>query len=164
MQGIAERVQSEKPFDVSALHALLLVLVAEIGARDQWHDVLDVVRLPVLMGELMVAAPLLVWRRNTGYTDAVFRARYAHCALAALQGHACNDAFSIGLLWLAPHTWCPPHAHPAEEMYHLLAGVRAWQLGRAPAMMRTGATQLLAVYRLRGVLDSTARLVPDTAR
>ena len=85
---------------------------------------------------------------------------------------------SIGLLYLGPGTFYPPHAHRAEEAYHLLAGSSEWGAGagvmtrRSPGdriehasgvshAMRAGTTPMLALYVWRGDLATPARFVPD---
>ncbi len=74
----------------------------------------------------MLAMP---WRQNPTYTDESFLSRYAYCELVGPTGLVSHAKVSIGLLYLAPGTFYPPHAHPAEEAYHLLAGSSEWQAG-----------------------------------
>ena len=122
-----------------------------------------------------VAAPELIWRQNPNYVDAAFLARYAYCELIGPAGHAFCSSLSAGLLYLAAETHYPPHAHPAEEAYHLLSGNSRWQQGDQPARwlapgarvlhpsgiahsMYSGAQPMLALYLWRGDLGSAARL------
>ena len=37
-----------------------------------------------------------------------------------------SDKLLVGLTWLAPGTQYPPHAHHAQEVYHILIGSAAW--------------------------------------
>ena len=37
-----------------------------------------------------------------------------------------SDKLLVGLTWLAPGTQYPPHAHHAQEVYHVLIGSAAW--------------------------------------
>ncbi len=123
----------------------------------------------------MLAMP---WRQNPTYTDESLLGRYAYCELMGPTGLAPHAKVSIGLLYLGPGTFYPPHAHPAEEAYHLLAGASEWQAGagvmtpRSPGdrmehpsgvshAMRAGTTPMLALYVWRGDLITPARFVPD---
>ena len=134
----------------------------------------DISVAPVLTA-IAAAAPQLRWRQNPTYTDAVFLQRYAYCELVGPAGHAVCSSFSAGLLYLAAGTFYPPHAHPAEEVYHLLCGESCWQQGDQPARwltsgarvlhpggvahsMQSGPQPMLALYVWRGDLETAARL------
>lgn len=121
----------------------------------------------------------LVWRQNRTYTDAEFLKRYAYTELLGPTGLVRSESVSAGLLVLDAHTFYPPHAHPAEEVYHLLSGTSEWQQGDGcavvleagarihhgsaePHSMRTGADALVALYLWRGDLHSPARFVAVT--
>ena len=123
---------------------------------------------------------VLSWRRNPTYTDESFLRRYAYCELVGPTGLVFHATVSIGLLYLAPGTLYPPHAHPAEEAYHLLAGVSEWRAGTealalrspgdrvehpsgVPHSMHSGTTPMLALYVWRGDLATPARLVSAVA-
>lgn len=118
----------------------------------------------------------LAWRQNRTYSDTEFLKRYAYTELIGPSGLVVCDSVSAGLLVLAPETFYPPHAHPAEEIYHVISGASEWQQGDRPAVvrepgarvhhasaephsMRTGAEALLALYLWRGDLHSPARFV-----
>ena len=81
----------------------------------------------------------------------------------------------VGLLLLGPHLHYPPHAHPAEELYHPLTDGGLWRRGQEdwrtvpaghaihhPPMMvhETKATDstLLALYCWRGNTVTEAQL------
>jgi Dimethlysulfonioproprionate lyase len=122
------------------------------------------------------------WRQNPTYTDEAFLSSYAYSELVGPNGLIVHATVSIGLLYLAPETNYPPHSHPAEEVYHLLAGESEWwaepethktQLVRQPGdrmehpswishSMRTGSAPMLALYIWRGELDTPARLTQPT--
>jgi len=117
----------------------------------------------------------LRWRQNPTYRDASFLARYAYCELVGPKGHVHVDHVSAGLLALAPGTHYLSHAHPADEVYHLLSGASEWQRGdepwthrvpgariehpsNVPHAMRARAEPLLALYLWRGAIAEPARL------
>ncbi len=121
---------------------------------------------------------VMSWRQNPTYTDESFLSRYAYCELLGPTGLVPHAKVSVGLLYLAPGTFYPPHAHPAEEAYHLLAGESEWQAGagvmtrRSPGdriehpsgvyhAMRSGTTPMLALFVWRGDLATPARFTPS---
>ena len=143
--------------------------------RDDRVAVPDDPLTPVLES-IAQAAPAFRWRQNPSYSDLRLLRRYAYCELVGPAGHAHSVALSAGLLVLAPDTFYPPHAHPAEEAYHLLSGRSRWQQGDLPGRwlepgarvlhgsgvahsMQSGARQLLALYVWRGDLQAPARLL-----
>ncbi len=122
--------------------------------------------------------PSLQWRRNSSYADADFLDGYAYCELVGPSGHRRNRGLALGLLLLGPHVTYPAHAHPAAEIYTVIAGRAQWQQGdrvwrtRAPAdtirhasmephAMRTTDEPLLAAYLWQDHLDEPARLLTD---
>ena len=129
-----------------------------------------------LLNVLRPWMPVLSWRQNPTYTVESFLCRYVYCELVGPSGLAFHATVSIGLLYLAPGTLYPPHAHPAEEAYHLLAGVSEWRVGTEPLVlrspgdrvehpsgvahsMRSGPTPMLALYVWRGDLATPAQFV-----
>ena len=147
------------------------------GAFDEDAHAADAggIALARVLRGVAAAAHQLSWRQNPNYADADFLARYAYCELVGLAGHAYCSSLSAGLLYLAAETFYAPHAHPAEEAYHLLSGDSRWQQGDAPACwlapgarvlhpsgvahsMHSGAQPMLALYLWRGDLGSAARL------
>ncbi len=141
-------------------------------------DLVGSERTESLLVAIRPRMPAMPWRQNPTYTDESFLGRYAYCELLGPAGAVKHATVSIGLLYLAPGTLYPPHVHPAEEAYHLLAGVSEWQAGvevltrrgpgdrmehpsGVPHMMCSGATPLLALYVWRGDLASPARLSSD---
>ena len=48
-----------------------------------------------------------------------------------------SERMLLGFTLIAPHTNYPAHAHPAIELYLVVAGTAEWQLGDAPAAIRT---------------------------
>ncbi len=120
--------------------------------------------------------PLLHWRRNDSYAGADFLDGYAYCELVGPNGHWCHADVALGLLLLGPRITYPPHAHPAAEIYAVIAGRAQWQQGdgvwrtRAPSAtihhasmephaMRTTDEPLLAAYLWQDHLDKPARLL-----
>ena len=135
-------------------------------------------RLEPLLTVLRAQMGRLKWRQNPTYTDKLILGRYAYCELLGPTGLVSHPTVSAGLLYLAPGTMYPPHAHPAEEAYHLLAGISEWQAGsaaltwRSPGdrmehprgishSMRSGTTPMLALYVWRGDLATPARFVSE---
>jgi quercetin dioxygenase-like cupin family protein len=81
------------------------------------------------------AAPLFHWRQNPNYTTAnmgaAFMAGYGYVEFAGPKDalfHAPDTR--VGLLLLAPQLHYPPHAHPAEEIYHPLTDGGLWRRGQ----------------------------------
>ena len=141
-------------------------------------DLVGTERTEPLLDALRPRMSSMPWRQNPTYTDEWFLGRYAYCELLGPNGLVPHMTASIGLLYLAPDTMYPPHAHPAEEAYHLLAGVSEWQAAADPLTwrspgermehpsgvshaMRSGPTPMLALYLWRGDLVTPARLLPE---
>lgn len=134
-----------------------------------------------LAESLLGAAPGFHWRQNPHYSvdnmGAAFMAGYGYAEFAGPK-----DAFfaaatiRVGLLVLGPGLHYPPHAHPAEEVYHPLTAGAGWRRGAEawrvvppgdaihhPPMIehetRAGAAPLLALYCWAGDTATEARLV-----
>ena len=80
------------------------------------------------------AAPLFRWRQNPNYNaanmGAAFMAGYGYVEFAGPKEalfHAPD--VRVGLLLLGPKLHYPPHAHPAEEIYHPLTASGRWRRG-----------------------------------
>jgi mannose-6-phosphate isomerase-like protein (cupin superfamily) len=82
----------------------------------------------------------------------------------------------LGFTLIAPHTHYPAHAHPAIELYLVVAGAATWRLGDAPGEVRppgsvivhpsgaphamtTGVEPLLALFTWRGDLVTSSSYV-----
>lgn len=126
------------------------------------------------------AAPLFRWRQNPNYTaanmGADFMAGYGYVEFAGPKEalfHAPD--IRVGLLLLTPHVHYPPHAHPAEEIYHPLTdgglwrrGEEEWRTVRAgraihhppmiPHETKAADSTLLALYCWRGDTVMEAQL------
>jgi mannose-6-phosphate isomerase-like protein (cupin superfamily) len=87
-----------------------------------------------------------------------------------------SERMLLGFTLIAPHTNYPAHAHPAIELYLVVAGGASWRLGNAPAEIRppgsvivhpsgaphamiTGAKPLLALFTWRGDLATSPAYV-----
>jgi hypothetical protein len=120
----------------------------------------------------------LYWRQNETYTGATFLDGYAYCELLGPNGMQRETDFALGLLLLAPRTTYPDHAHPAAEVYAVVAGRAEWRQGdavwreRVPGerirhasleshAMRTRYEPLLAAYLWEDHLDEGARLLVE---
>ena len=80
------------------------------------------------------AAHLFCWRQNPNYSTAsmggAFMAGYGYVEFAGPKDalfHAPD--IRVGLLLLGPRLHYPPHAHPAEEVYHPLTEGGLWRRG-----------------------------------
>jgi quercetin dioxygenase-like cupin family protein len=133
-----------------------------------------------LSAAIAEAAPSFRWRQNPNYNvanmAADFMAGYGYVEFAGPKealSHAPD--IRVGLLLLGPHLHYPPHAHPAEEIYHPLTDGGLWRRGQEdwrtvpaghaihhPPMMvhETKATDstLLALYCWRGNTVTEAQL------
>jgi hypothetical protein len=142
------------------------------------HD--DALPRTALGAAIAQAAHLFHWRQNPNYTaanmGAAFMAGYGYVEFAGPKEalfHAPD--IRVGLLLLGPHLHYPPHAHPAEEIYHPLTSGGLWRRGQEdwrtvpaghaihhPPMMvhETRATDstLLALYCWRGNTVTEAQL------
>ena len=199
----------------ASLAALCVELAVYLDGREPWTDALTALaeasefdpgdevppielHLDALDGSVAVvaavrdAASALRWRQNQSYSDTAFLPSYAYSELVGPSGHARHDRYAIGLLYLAPRTFYPAHAHPAEEAYHVLSGASEWWQGepagaasagsaadasalRAPGArvlhpsgvmhaMRSGSRPLLALYIWRGDIGVAAQLAESTER
>lgn len=126
------------------------------------------------------AAHLFCWRQNPNYAaenmGAAFMAGYGYVELAGPKEalfHAPD--IRVGLLLLGPRLHYPPHAHPAEEIYHPLTVGGLWRRGQEdwrtvpaghaihhPPMMvhetKAAESTLLALYCWRGNTVTEAQL------
>ena len=118
----------------------------------------------------------LRWRQNPNYSQADFLDGYAYCELLGPKGHLRDPRIALGLLLLGPHVIYTEHAHPAAEVYAVVAGRAEWRQGdriwrvrvpgerihhasMEPHAMRTSAEPLLAAYLWQDHLGEGARLV-----
>jgi hypothetical protein len=129
---------------------------------------------------LRAASHLFHWRQNPNYNadnmGAAFMAGYGYVEFAGPKDalfHAPD--IRVGLLVLGPGLHYPPHAHPAEEIYHPLTDGGLWRRGEEawrtvpaghaihhPPMMphetRSSDVTLLALYCWRGETGTEACL------
>lgn len=123
----------------------------------------------------------LSWRQNASYSDDAmgqpgYMAAYAYAEVVGPQGPLVGDDFLLGLMILGPGLHYPDHAHPAPELYAVLAGDSEWSRAgglfeaRAPGSVvwheagvmhatRTHARPLLALYIWTEAVAQPARLV-----
>jgi mannose-6-phosphate isomerase-like protein (cupin superfamily) len=102
--------------------------------------------------------------------------RLAFTEVLGKTGIWLSQRMLLGFTLIAPHTHYPAHAHPAIELYLVIAGAAAWALGDAPAEIRppgsvivhpsgaphamtTGAEPLLALFTWRGDLATSPSYV-----
>ena len=119
---------------------------------------------------------VLHWRQNPSYAGAEFLDGYAYCELLGPSGHWVHPRLALGLLLLGPEVTYPEHAHPAEEIYAVIAGRAQWRqaddvwrlripgeivhhASMEPHAMRTTDEPLLAAYLWQDHLHEGARLL-----
>lgn len=121
----------------------------------------------------------LRWTQNPNYVRdpkmRAFLADYAYVELVGPNGIALCEDLALGLLLIGPHSEYPPHSHPAQAVYLVVAGEAEWWREDAPwrtlpaasfvrhepntvHAMRTGEHPLLALYAWRGEIGTAARL------
>jgi quercetin dioxygenase-like cupin family protein len=137
-------------------------------------------RQSALCATIAQAAHLFHWRQNPNYSVANmgtdFMAGYGYVEFAGPKDalfHAPD--IRVGLLLLGPRLHYPPHAHPAEEIYHPLTEGALWRRGREdwrtvpagraihhPPMLvhetKAAESTLLALYCWRGNTVTEAQL------
>ena len=151
-----------------------------LPAADLLSDALPACPVPLALA-IAAAAPLFRWRQNPNYNSgsmgAAFMAGYGYVEFVGPK-EALFHATDIraGLLVLGPGLHYPPHAHPAEEVYHPLTAGGEWRRGdepwrnvpagsaiHHPPMMvhetRAGPATLLALYCWCGDTATEARLL-----
>ncbi len=127
-------------------------------------------------------APDLAW--SYGYPRDPARPdlgeRIAFAQLLGEGGLGAAPQVLAGLTLIAPHTLYPWHAHPAIELYLVIAGRARWWAGTdgprvhppgslvlhrsgLPHATQTGADPLLALYTWRGDLTSPSVFLPTAA-
>jgi quercetin dioxygenase-like cupin family protein len=123
--------------------------------------------------------PGLDWSQNPNYSVETmgrgYRDRYGYVELIGPGRPVESRDLLVGLLLLGPDMHYPDHAHPAEEIYHVVAGRAEWwregegwrwkppgaMIHHAPMVrhaMRTGGEPLLALYCWTGRVQVHARL------
>ena len=123
------------------------------------------------------------WLRNPGYTtrnsSGHFLENYGYVEPVGPGRMFECPGFRVGFLALGPRVTYPDHAHPAEEVYHVLAGGADWRRddgpwewrrpGAAihhppmvPHATRTEAAPVVALYCWTGEIGPNARLEGDT--
>jgi hypothetical protein len=129
---------------------------------------------------LAAAAPTFRWRQNPNYSaanmGAEFMAGYGYAEFAGpKEALFLSERIRVGLLVLGPGLHYPPHAHPAEEVYHPLTPGGRWRrapedwrdvasgraIHHAPLVeheTRAGAQTLLALYCWAGDTATEAKL------
>ena len=125
-------------------------------------------------------ASRLRWQQNPRYVGADFLNGYAYCELAGPEAPAQHPEIALGLLLLGPRVTYPEHAHPAAEVYAVIAGHAQWRQGdrvwrprvpgerihhasNEPHAMRTADEPLLAAYLWQDHLHEGARLLEGIA-
>jgi hypothetical protein len=136
--------------------------------------------VPAVCAVLVQFQSRLRWQQNPNYVGADFVSGYAYCELVGPAGSLRHPDIALGLLLLGPRVTYPEHAHPAAEVYAVVAGCAQWRQGdrlwrrRAPGerihhasnephAMRTADEPLLAAYLWQDHLDQGARLLEGSA-
>jgi quercetin dioxygenase-like cupin family protein len=79
----------------------------------------------------------LNWRQNPNYSDEAmgqpgYMNNYAYAEIIGPNGAYPGDDFLLGLFLLGPGLRYPNHAHPAPELYWILAGESEWRVRDEP--------------------------------
>ena len=119
------------------------------------------------------------WLQNPNYSEASlgpgYVDRYGYVELVGPGRPIESGDLLVGLLLLGPDMHYPDHAHPAEEIYHVVAGTAEWWredegwrrkgpgtlVHHVPMMrhaMRTSAEPLLALYCWTGDVKTYAMM------
>jgi hypothetical protein len=164
----------------------------DIGSAARTNDAVELRLYPVLqhLGHALTLSgnvsavcaklepfrPRLRWQQNPNYAGADFLSGYAYCELLGPAGPLRHPDIALGLLLLGPRITYPEHAHPAAEVYAVVAGCAQWRRGdrvwcrRAPGerihhasnephAMRTTDEPLLAAYLWQDHLNVAAHLL-----
>lgn len=161
--AVAEQVRAAAPEPLTFTptgHPVIRHLESVLAAAED--------HAPHLAAALRPVADILPWRY--GYAPRPDAPGLEHrMAWAELVGPAApfhSDHVGLGLTLIGPHTYYPPHRHPAVEVYRVVAGIAEWSaVGRSAARppgsvilhpsnvvhaMRTADQPLLAVYSWSG--------------
>jgi len=175
LDGIAAALMDRTAFEPPVSHRSLPVADLLLPALER----IDSDSLSLLREALREAAASFHWRQNPNYSAAnmgeAFMAGYGYVEFAGPKEALFHTPhIRVGLLVLGPGLHYPPHAHPAEEIYHPLTdglwrrGAQDWRavapghaIHHAPMVTHeTKATErtLLALYCWRGDTVTEARL------
>lgn len=99
--------------------------------------------------------------------------KIAFCEFLGPTAPIRTDTMRLGLTLIGPHTHYPVHAHPAVELYFVIAGTARWVTPSADALqppgayilhrasephaMETGAESLLSLYAWSGEIMAPSR-------
>lgn len=87
--------------------------------------------LAELAAAFAAVEPALRWMQNPNYSDARlgqgYMAGYAYANVVGPTGLVERPGVLAGLMILGPGRLYPDHAHPAAEVYHVVAGRAAWR-------------------------------------
>jgi mannose-6-phosphate isomerase-like protein (cupin superfamily) len=121
-----------------------------------------------------------VWQQNPNYVNAPpspdFLEHYGYVEFIGPGRTLHSTLIRVGFLMLGPKTVYPPHAHPAEEVYHVVGGQAQWwrdgvdwhvenpgaaihHAPHVPQATRCKVEPLLALYCWSGEIEAAARLV-----
>lgn len=103
--------------------------------------------------------------------------RIAFCEFVGPKAPVLSDTMRLGLTMIGPHTHYPAHAHPAVELYYVIAGTARWItpstdalqppgayiLHRAsePHAMETADEVLLSLYAWSGAILASSVYTPE---
>lgn len=120
------------------------------------------------------------WSQNPNYVahppSATFLDCYGYVELMGPGRAVPNADVRVGFLMLGPDTVYPAHAHPADEVYHVVGGRAEWwrdgvdwrvenpgtaihHAPEVPHATRCAGEPLLALYCWTGDIEAAARLV-----
>ncbi len=130
-----------------------------------WLPAAGVDRFGELCRLVIEAGESMSWHYSYGENESLVT-RIAFADLVGPAGPYVCDELRLGLTLVAPRTLYPMHAHPARELYYVVAGRALWTAGttseyRVPGeyvlhpsgvahAMQTEVQALLAIYSWRG--------------
>ena len=174
-ESAATMLDDVRPLLASAMQ--LSLAPRAIGAAALLQDALPACALGASIAQ---AAHLFTWRQKPNYYAAnmgpAFMAGYGYVEFVGPKDalfHAPD--IRVGLLLLGPRLHYPPHAHPAEEIYHPLTEGALWRRGQEnwrtvpaghaihhpsllPHETKSGESTLLALYCWHGNTVTEAQL------
>ena len=103
--------------------------------------------------------------------------KIAFCEFVGPKAAIRSDTMRLGLTLIGPHTHYPAHAHPAVELYYVIAGTARWATDKAdakhapgayilhqssqPHLMETGDEPLLSLYAWSGAILAPSVYTPE---
>jgi mannose-6-phosphate isomerase-like protein (cupin superfamily) len=175
---VREDVQSHLGHMRRSVEAAVAHRVADKAAARDYSRLLDSAlnlepRDPISQALAKLSSPLpWYYHYETRAGEADLSGQIAFAELVGPDGDMSAPDCRVGFTLMAPATFYPLHAHPAIELYFVIAGTAEWRAGDTarrvppgelvlhrssePHSMRTFAEPLLALWSWSGDLDTPA--------